>query len=275
MDECDEYDVCVVGGGVAGLTASTFTARAGLSTVVVDDGESILRRNAHLENFTGFPSGVDARRLLERTRLQAERAGATFIDGRVDAVTASQRDGERDGREESDDGDDVDEGVGDDQGDTAHARAFDVLVDDGSTLGADRVIAASWSDASYLPGAVEVEPRGSKTFVEVDREGRTSVDGIYAAGRLADQYHQAVVCAGHGATVGVSVVSDSDVHFYHDWVVPEGYFTDRGRDLPPGCEEITDAERLALDEAARDANAAYTEAFPDEPDTHPSLRDDD
>jgi len=85
------YDVCVVG-GVAGLTASTFVARAGLATVVVDDGHSILRRNAHLENFPGFPRGVDARRLLERTRRQAERAGVTFVDGRVTDVARGESD---------------------------------------------------------------------------------------------------------------------------------------------------------------------------------------
>jgi len=44
------YDVLIVGGGVAGLSAATFTARTGLETLVIDTDESILRRNAHLEN---------------------------------------------------------------------------------------------------------------------------------------------------------------------------------------------------------------------------------
>jgi thioredoxin reductase (NADPH) len=266
-----EYDICIVGGGAAGLTASTFTARAGLATVVVDDGESILRRNAHLENFPGFPFGVDARRLLERTRQQAARAGVTFLDGRVTEVGSSEG-GSRDGESSeggSRDGESSEGGSRDDPG------RFDVFVDDETTLAVDRVIAASWSDASYLPDGVETEHRGSKTFVEVDADGRTTVDGIYAAGRVADQYHQAVVCAGHGGTVGVTVVHDSDENFYHDWVVPDGYFTDRGRDVPPGCEEIPADERLSRTEAARDANAAYTVALDDEPDTHPRLLGDE
>ncbi|NHN42325.1 NAD(P)/FAD-dependent oxidoreductase [Halorubellus sp. JP-L1] len=249
-----EYDVCVVGGGVAGLTASTFVARGGLETVVVDDGNSILQRNAHLENFTGFPQGVDARRLLERTRRQAEHAGVTFVDGRVT---------------------DVVDDSGEDDDATAESTAFAVSVDDGSSFSVERVIAASWSDASYLPAAVAAETRGTKAFVEVDADGRTSVGGIYAAGRLADQYHQAIVCAGHGATVGVTVVHDSDEAFYHDWVVPEGYFTGRGREVPPGCEEIDDAERLERDAAAREANATYTVALDDDPVMHPSVRDTD
>ncbi len=47
-------DVCIVGGGVSGLAASIYTARAGLDTLIVDGGESILARNASLENYPGF-----------------------------------------------------------------------------------------------------------------------------------------------------------------------------------------------------------------------------
>ena len=236
-----DADVCIVGGGVAGLAAGIFTARAGLETVVVDDEESILRRNAHLENYPGFPFGVDARRLLERTRAQADIAGCSFRDGLVTDVVQC--------------------GAG-----------FGVTVDEDTTFTAERVVAASWADASYLDGlGVETESRGSKTFVLVDRDGRTNVDGIYAAGRLADQYHQAIVCAGHGATVGRTIVHDSDVNFYHDWVTPAGYFTGRGREVPPGCEEIDDAERMDRDERAREALRPYTEQLDDEPTMHPSV----
>ncbi|WP_256298999.1 FAD-binding protein [Haloarchaeobius salinus] len=237
-----DADVCIVGGGVAGLAAGIFTSRADLATVVVDDEESILRRNAHLENYPGFPFGVDARRLLERTREQARIAGCSFRDGLV-----------------------TDVGAGDDGG-------FTVTVDEDTVFTAERVVAASWSDASYLDGlGVETETRGSKTYVLADREGRTNVDGIYAAGRLADQYHQAIVCAGHGATVGRTIVHDSDVNFYHDWVTPEGYFTGRGREVPPGCAEIDDAERMERDERAREALRPYTEMLDDEPTMHPSV----
>ena len=52
------------------------------------------------------------------------------------------------------------------------------------------------------------------------------------------------------AGVGITIVHDAGVPFYHDWVAPEGYFTGRGRDVPPGCEEIDDAERgRRLDES--------------------------
>ena len=104
--------------------------------------------------------------------------------------------------------------------------------------------------------------------------GRTGVDGLYAAGRLAEKPHQAAVCAGHGAEVAVALLEDDDRPFYHDWVAPEGYFTDRGRDLPPGCEEIDEAERAEREAASLETvRERFAEPHPDEQVTHPSLRD--
>ncbi|MFC7045176.1 FAD-binding protein [Halobacteriaceae archaeon GCM10025711] len=237
------HDVLIVGGGVAGRSAAIFTARAGLDTLVVSHDESILRRNAHLENYPGFPAGVDARLLLSMMRDQAERAGVAFTDDRVVDV-AREADG------------------------------F-AVTGERSSYEARRVIAASWAESGYLDGLdVEREQRGSKQFVVPDEAGHTNVDGLYAAGRLAAQYHQTVVAAGHGAQVGLTVVHDSDVPFYHDWVVPEGYFTGRGREVPPGCEEIDEAERGRRERASREVMQAYfAEPHPGKPTQHPSVRD--
>jgi len=237
-----EEDVIVVGSGMAGLTAATFTARADLSTRVISAGEPILRRNAHLENYPGFPAGVNPRLLLDMTRDQAERNGVAFRDGRVERVT------------ETDDG-------------------FAVHTADGERVRARYVVAASWSDLSYLADLpIDMISRGSKEFVDVDEFGRTAVDGLYAAGRLARQYHQAVIAAGHGATVAVTLLDDDDSPFYHDWVAPEGYFTGRDRDVPPGCEEIDEDERRRREDAAREALAEYVaDPHPDEPTMHPSV----
>jgi len=240
-------DVLIVGGGVAGLSAGLFTARAGLDTLVVSEGESILERNAHLENYPGFPAGVDARLLLRMTRDQAERAGVGFATGRVTDLSRADGDG------------------------------FVVATADGDRYTADRVVAASWSDASYLRDIdVGVVDRGSKAFADVEEGGRTAVDGVYAAGRLADEPHQAVVCAGHGAKVGLAVVHDSDANHYHDWTTPEGYFTGRDRDVPPNCEEIDDAERRERERESRELLREYlAEPLDDEPTMHPSVADEE
>lgn len=239
-------DVVVVGGGVAGLSAALFTARAGLPTRVVSTGESILNRNAHVENYPGFPAGVNSRLLLDMVRDQAERDGVDLTDGRVTRV--SQRDGR-----------------------------FDIQTAAGDDYTADYVVAASWADPSYLDGLdVAFLDRGSKTFVGVDDVGSTGVDGLYAAGRLAEQHHQAIVAAGHGSQVGIAVVEDSDTEFYHDWTVPEGYFTDRGREVPPGCEEIDAAERRAREAESLELMREYfAEPHPGEPTMHPSVADEE
>ena len=240
--------VAVVGGGVAGLTAATFLARAGFDTVVASHGESILRRNAHLENVPGFPAGINPRLFADLLERQAERNGCLLDDGRVGAL------------EPSEDG---------------FLLRFE---GDRATLVADYVIAASWADPSYLRDldSVGLVERGSKTYVEVDDDGRSGLDGLYAAGRIAGEAHQTVVCAGHGADVALTLVHDSEVPFYHDWVAPEGYFTDRGREVPPGCEEIDGGERRRRERESMELMAdAFESPHPDGPTTHPSLREED
>jgi thioredoxin reductase len=245
MSEAETPRVAVVGGGVTGLTAATFLARAGFDTVVVDHGESLLRRNSHLENVPGFPAGVNSRLFLELLEEQAGRNGVLFEQG---LVTNLEPGGER----------------------------FQLRVegDEEFDLRADYVVVASWADSDYLEAidGVGLTKRGSKTYVDIDDDGRTGVDGLYAAGRIAEKAHQTVVCAGHGADVALTLIDDSEVPYYHDWVAPEGYFTERGREVPPGCEEIDEDERRRRE---RESMEVMTEAFeahhPDEPTMHPSV----
>jgi hypothetical protein len=139
------------------------------------------------------------------------------------------------------------------------------------------VIAATKNETAYLDGidGVGFVERG-KTFVDTDERGRTGVDGLYAAGRLAEKPHQTVVAAGHGAEVAVTLLEDDDRPFYHDWVAPERYFTGRDRDVPPGCEEIDEDERRRREQESLKVMREYFDAsHPDEPDQHPSVTEDD
>jgi thioredoxin reductase len=152
-----------------------------------------------------------------------------------------------------------------------HGEGFAVETAAGDGYAATYVIAATKNATDYLPDGVELLDRG-KTFVACDQRGRTAVDGLYAAGRLARKPHQAIVSAGHGAEVAVTLLEDADRPFYHDWVAPAGYFTDRDRDLPPGCEEIDDDERRRREDASLDAvRERFAERHPDPQPTHPSL----
>jgi thioredoxin reductase (NADPH) len=240
----DGYDVTIVGGGVAGLSAGIFTARHGLETLIIDAGESILRRNAHLENYPGFPAGIDSALLLEMIEEQAADAGC---DRQEAAVTNVEQ-------------------AGDDSG-------FLIETDAAECYRPEFVIAATKNTTAYLDGidGIGILDRG-KEFVDTDERGRTGVSGLYAAGRLAEKPHQAITSAGHGAEVAVTLLEDIENGFYHDWVAPDGYFTDRGRDLPPGCEEIDDEERRQRAAAARETlEARLADHQPGDQPTHPSL----
>jgi thioredoxin reductase len=244
MDTEVDYDVIIVGGGVAGLSAGIFTARHDLETLVVDSGASILRRNAHLGNYPGFPAGVNARLLLEMTGEQAERAGCERLRGEARRV-ASSEDG------------------------------FTVETAEGDRYGTEHVIAATKNATDFLEPleGIELTERG-KTFIACDERGRTGVPGLYVAGRLAGKPHQAIVSAGHGAEVAVTLLEDTERPFYHDWTTPEGYFTDRNREVPPGCEEIDESERYRREDESRAVTSEYfAERHPDGQVTHPSLED--
>jgi thioredoxin reductase (NADPH) len=75
------YDVCIVGGGPAGLAAAVYAASEGLSTVVVEreapGGQA--GRSAAIENYLGFPKGLSGADLAGRAIAQAARFGAEMV----------------------------------------------------------------------------------------------------------------------------------------------------------------------------------------------------
>lgn len=79
------YDVIIIGSGPAGLTAAIYTTRAALKTLVLG-GEAWggqLMLTSVIENFPGFPEGIEGPKLMENMRKQAEHHGATILNKNV------------------------------------------------------------------------------------------------------------------------------------------------------------------------------------------------
>jgi thioredoxin reductase len=185
------YDVAIVGGGPAGASAATFTARAGLQTIVIDADAGMTRR-AMLNNHLGFPEGVSGPELVENGKLQAARAGAEIVDGKV---TELMRQG---------------------------ANGFVLRTEDGRsfetrqvilTIGANAALARD-SGVATRPGT---EPRINE-IVDVDRDGHTSVPGVWAAGTAAGMSVHTIITSGDGARVAINLISESkgERHVDHD-----------------------------------------------------------
>ena len=184
------YDVAIVGGGPAGSSAATFTARAGLQTLVIDADAGMTRR-AMINNHLGFPEGVSGPDLVDTGKLQAARAGAEVVDVQINALERQ-------------------------------ADGFMVRAEDGRSFDASQVLLALGANVELAhqagittkPGT---EPR-IREIVDVDAQGQTSVPGVWAAGTAAGVSVHTIITAGDVARVAINLISATkgERHVDHD-----------------------------------------------------------
>lgn len=111
----------IIGGGPAGYTAAVYASRANLSPVLFEGMQpgGQLTTTTEVENFPGFPSGIQGGDLVSEMRTQAEKFGARIVTDVVTSVDFSK-------------------------------RPFTLTVGDGSEVKADTVIIATGAAARYL-----------------------------------------------------------------------------------------------------------------------------
>lgn len=135
------YDVIIIGSGPAGLTAGIYTTRANLKTLIVAGGKwgGQLQLTSLVENFPGFPEGIQGPELMLNMRKQAEHHGAEILESGFVSGDFS-------------------------------TRPFKVTAENGVTYTAKSIILATGADARWLnvPGEQEKIGRGVSSCATCD-----------------------------------------------------------------------------------------------------------
>src|SRR3954465_3999277 len=88
MAETPKHDVVIVGAGPAALTAAIYTTREDIDTVLFERGVigGLAAVTDKIDNYPGFPDGVEGLKLADALQKQAERFGAVIEYGEVTAI---------------------------------------------------------------------------------------------------------------------------------------------------------------------------------------------
>lgn len=177
------YDVIIIGGGVAGLSASLFTAKAGLKTLVLDKGQSQIKRVSSVQNIPGFPEGISGVDWIANTRKQVEKFNVKI-------------------NEET-----VIEALKDENG------LFEIKTEQENYQAKYLIIASNANEALISGFGLSLSPNSlipngkGKAVAMQNWNGETEVENLYLAGLITELPSQVSVVLGHGAAVGITVAS--------------------------------------------------------------------
>jgi thioredoxin reductase len=164
--------VVVVGDGPGGLSAALFLAKNGQDVTVFGKNGTALHY-AMLYNYLGI-SEITGPEFARIAREQVSRFGATLVEQNITQI------------EKTGDG-------------------FICTAEDGSTYASNYVVLA---EGKGLKLARTLNLAETDAGVQVDRDGRTAIDGLYAVGRMTRRVRsQTVISAGEGAAAALDILS--------------------------------------------------------------------
>ncbi|GGF94244.1 hypothetical protein GCM10010912_44000 [Paenibacillus albidus] len=181
------YEVAIIGAGPAGASAALFAAKAGKSTLLIDNDKGMTRRGWY-ENYYGIAE-IGGPDLVETGHKQAVKFGAELVAEQAVNLSPS-------------------------------GDGITIETESGKTYEAKHVILATGvlTDLAAKAGVETkdgTEPR-IKTVIAVNAEGKTNIGGIWAAGTVAGVSVHAIITAGDGAKVAVNVISELNGARYVD-----------------------------------------------------------
>lgn len=177
----------VIGGGIAGIQAGIFTAKAGEETKVFDTGESLVKNTSNIQNLLGHDS-VGGQELLKRGKEKLGNFNGEFVEAEVVNV-------ERDGEEL-------------------------VIQTEENEDTFDFVIVASAGNLEFVEDLVDFEdgvegPYMMERHVVTD-DSNKAADGIYAAGLANSWEYQTATAIGDGARAAVNLLTEVNGEPYED-----------------------------------------------------------
>lgn len=180
-------DVIVIGGGVSGLQAAVFAAKAGEETLVLDSDESLVYNTANIQNLIGHDS-IGGSELLKKGREKVEDFGGEIVEAEVETL-------DRDGDE--------------------------LVVDtEDEEYRAEYVVIASAGIHDYIELDVEFEEGVDGMYMMdehvVTDDSNRAAENVYAAGLANTWEHQTSVAVGDGAKAAVNLLSDKYGEPYED-----------------------------------------------------------
>lgn len=81
------FDLTIIGGGPAGVSAALYAVRAGFKVLIIHNGPLALEKAHKIENYYGFPDGISGAQLYENGIEQAKNIGATVVKAEVTNVS--------------------------------------------------------------------------------------------------------------------------------------------------------------------------------------------